>query len=130
MTPTVRWAHLAWLRVVGILLLILAAIVFGVYLMLSLTSSYTADILQKMRICLTVSLIIGIPAVALLATKFMLTRRYDANNEAERENRIRFAKERCISWDEFEKIMAAALDNAVQQMQSSELPEFLRKKKT
>jgi hypothetical protein len=133
MVPTVRWAHLAWLRTCAILLLVVAVIIFVVYVMMFLSSSYTADVLLRMRICLILALALGIPAMVALVTKFVLTRRYDPNNPAEADDRIRLAKARCITWEEFERIMEAAIDKAIENMKSSEasneLPAFLKRKK-
>jgi hypothetical protein len=130
MTPTPREAHLAWLRTLGIVLVILALVFFLAYFLMSLSASYTAEVLLKMRICLVMTIVVGISAVAVLASKFIRTRRYDPNNAAELDNRLRYARSVCITWEVFEKLGEAALEQAVEQMKSSnELPEFLRRKK-
>jgi hypothetical protein len=129
MTPEVRWGHLHRLRVLGILLLLVAIVFFGGYLLMFFSSSYTAEVLLRMRVCLAVAVALGVNATGLLIVKFVLTRRYDPNNAAELEARLRLAGSRCISKDEFERIREDAIDDAIKAMKEAELPEFLRKKK-
>lgn len=130
MTPAVRSKHLAWLLAVGIVLLLVAMAFFAGYLLMYFSSSYTAAVLLRMRVCLAAAAATGVPGLGMLIAKFVLARRYDPNNPAELAKRLELARSRCIPYEEFEKLMEAAIEKAVQEMKSaSELPEFLRRKR-
>jgi hypothetical protein len=108
MLPALRRWYLRWMRWVGLVLLLLAAISFGLYYLVSLSSSHTAKVLQAMHITFLAGSVSGIAGAGMVALRIILSRRYDPNDPSEAEARISYGQTQTISKQELEKMTQEA----------------------